>query len=79
MQLWIDRIWEYIRVDYEMDGLITDIITGEMMFKVIGEKDLNTVMDAKKLHKAQYRAAKKKGRMDRLDGYNYQRILDIIE
>lgn len=78
MQPWIDRIWEYIRVDYEMAGLIPDIITGEMMFKVIGEKELYTLADAKKLHKAQYSAAQYKARMDRPDGYSYQRMLDIL-
>ncbi len=51
MKEWIDRVWEYIRVDFEMARLIPDLITREVMFRIIGEKLFYTISDAPKLHK----------------------------
>jgi hypothetical protein len=78
MKGWIDQKWEYIRVDFEMSGLVPDLITGEVMFKLIGEKDLYTLADARKLHKNRYSAAQYKVRMDRPGGYSYSRMLEIF-
>ncbi|MGB9649964.1 MAG: hypothetical protein WCB44_33360, partial [Stellaceae bacterium] len=54
MRPWINRIWEYIRLDFEMAGLIPELITEEVMFRIIGQKELYTIEDARRLHKNQY-------------------------
>jgi hypothetical protein len=78
MKAWIDQIWEYIRVDFEMAGLIPDLITGDVMFKIIGNKDLYTPEDARKLHKNQNSRDKYLSLMDRPNGYSYTRMLEIF-
>jgi hypothetical protein len=78
MKGWIDRVWEYIRLDFEMAGLIPDLITGDVMSSIIGSKDVYTISDARKLHKQQYTAAEYRVRMDRPDGYSYARMLEIF-
>ena len=78
MKEWIDRVWEYIRVDFEMAELIPDLITREVMFRIIGEKLFYTISDARKLHKNQYTVAQYQTRMDRPDGYSYPRMLEIF-
>lgn len=50
----INRIWEYIRLDFEMAGLVPELITEEVMFRIIGQKELYTIEDARRLHKNQY-------------------------
>jgi len=78
MAPWINRIWDYIRVDFEMASLVPDLITSEIMFKIIGERDLYTLMDARRLHKNQYRIIEYRARMDRPDGYSQPRMLEIF-
>ena len=78
MKGWIDRVWEYIRSDFEMAGLIPDLITGEVMFRIVGKKDLYTIADARRLHKNQYTAVQYQARMDRPNGYSCGRMLDIF-
>jgi hypothetical protein len=39
MKPWIERIWEYIRIDFEPAGVVPDLITAAIMFKIIGKKD----------------------------------------
>lgn len=79
MKDWIDRIWEYIRVDFEMAELVPNLITVDVMFRLIGNNDLYTRADARKLHKYQYSAAEYAARMDRPDGYSGRRMLEIVK
>jgi hypothetical protein len=78
MKPWIDEKWEYIRLDFEMAGLVPELITADAMFKIIGEKDLYTYADARRIHKNQYKLAEYRACMDRQNGYSQTRMLDIF-
>jgi hypothetical protein len=78
MKPWIDAIWAYIRPDWEMAGLVPELITADIMFNVIGQKDLYSYVDAKRLHKNQYSAIDYRAKMDRPGGYSQTRMLDIF-
>ena len=78
MKPWIDEKWEYIRLDFEMAGLVPELITADLMCRIIGEKDLYTYADARRLQKNQYKLAEYRARMDRPNGYSQTRMLDIF-
>lgn len=78
MKPWIDEKWEYIRVDFEMANLVPELVTAEVMFGIIGEKDLYTYAEARLLHKSQYKLSEYRARMDLPHGYSQARMLEIL-
>jgi hypothetical protein len=78
MKPWIDATWAYIKPDWEMAGLVPELITAEVMFRIIGQQDLYTYEDARRLQKNQYSAADYRARMDRPEGYSQIRMLEIF-
>lgn len=78
MRPWINRIWEYIRLDFEMAGLIPELITEEVMFRIIGQKELYTIEDARRLHKNQYDQKRYQVLMDQPNAYSSARMLEIV-
>ncbi|MDP4005162.1 hypothetical protein [Methylobacterium sp. NEAU K] len=75
---WIDRIWDYIKRDFELAELAPGELSIETMFSILGRKDHYTALDARKLHKMQYSAAKYKELMDMDGGYSPERMLEIF-
>jgi hypothetical protein len=51
MAPWISEKSEYIRVDLAMAEIVPGLITADVMTRIIGEKELYTLEDARKLHK----------------------------
>lgn len=78
MKAWIDRIWEYIRADFAMAGLIPDLIDEKIMVQIVGSKDIYTLEDARRVQKNQYNAAEYLERMDLSGGYSRTRMLQIF-
>lgn len=78
MAPWIARIWEYIRVDFEMAQLAPALITSEVMYRIIGEKDQYSLEDARRLQKNQLSARRYKELMDLDEGYSPERMIEIF-
>jgi hypothetical protein len=78
MAPWISEKSEYIRVDLAMAEIVPGLITADVMTRIIGEKELYTLDDARKLHKNQYSLRKYRSLMDYPNGYSIERMLEIF-
>ncbi len=78
MAPWVKQKEEYIRVDFELAKIVPDLITLDVLYQVLGKKDVYTVPDARLLHKRQYTAAQYLEQCDLKDGFSPQRMLAIL-
>ncbi|MGE5548243.1 MAG: hypothetical protein ACM33T_15160 [Solirubrobacterales bacterium] len=78
MAPWVREKWEYIRRDFEMAKVVPPLITMEAMLRVIGDKEVYSREDAKRLHKNQYGAQQYTEAMDVPNGYSRARMLEIF-
>jgi hypothetical protein len=67
MAPWIEEKWQYIKADFQLAQHVPGLITEEIMYSIIGVKEVYSRADARKLNKAQYSAAK------------YHELMDVIE
>lgn len=88
MAPWIEEKWQYIKPDFELAQHVPGLIGLETMYSIIGQKELYTLADARKLHKAQFSAAHYADLMDRKEvhkgkekpsGYTPARMLEILK
>ncbi len=79
MAPWVREKEEYIRVDFELAKAVPDLITLEILYHVLGKKDIYTVQDAQLLHKRQYTAAQYLEQRDLPGGYSPERMLAILK
>jgi hypothetical protein len=79
MEPWITEKWNYIKADFEMAKHVPAHITLETMFGIMGEKEIYTKGDARKLHKNQMTAAQYDARKDLAEGYSPSRMLEIFK
>jgi hypothetical protein len=79
MAPWVKEKEEYIRVDFELAKTVPDLITLEILYQVLGKKDIYTVQDAQLLHKRQYTAAQYLEQCDLPKGYSPVRMLAILK
>lgn len=75
---WIREKWEYVRPDFQMATEVPPLITAEAMARIIGDKEVYSRSDAKKLHKNQYSALRYTELMDLPNGYSRGRMLEIF-
>ena len=87
MAPWIEEKWQYIKPDFELSKHVPQLISLQTMHSIIGEKDIYTLIDARKLHKAQFTAARYSQMMDVTKdvngrekplGYSPARMLEIL-
>jgi len=64
MAPWIEEKWRYIKADFDLAQHIPHLLFLPTMYSIIGSKEIYTVADAKRLHKAQYSAVKYAELMD---------------
>lgn len=79
MEPWITDKWTYIKADFEMAKHVPSHITLATMFEIMGEKQLYTKTDARKLHKNQLSAVEYEEKMDAPSGYSPERMLEIFK
>jgi hypothetical protein len=75
MAPWVKEKEEYIRVDVELAKTVPSLITREILYQVLGEKDVYTVQDARLLHKRQYTSSQYLEQRDLQNGYSPERML----
>lgn len=79
MATWIDKKEAYIAPDFELAKLIPNELNLGHLNAIVGEKEIYTLEDAKRLNKKQYKIAKYKELMDLANGYSPERMLDILK
>ena len=79
MRPWIEEKWNYIKADFELAKHVPPTLNLAVMYEVLGEKEIYTASDAKKLHKNQMTAAEYKKALDLPDGYSPMRMLSIFQ
>lgn len=79
MSTWINEKADYIAPDRQMSELAAEKLELADMYSVIGQKDVYTYEDAKKLHKNQYNRAQYEELKDVEGGYSPVRMLQIFK
>lgn len=78
MQPWIEQKARYIEDDFKLAQYVPTLITKEVMYRILGEKTVYSLEDAKKLQKKQYTADEYRKRKDVPEGYSPERMLSIL-
>ncbi len=88
MASWVEEKWNYVKADFALAQHVPDLIPIEIMYSIVGVRDIYTLADAKKLHKAQYSKSRYIERMDIIGtvrgrdkpiGYSPERMLAILK
>lgn len=64
MKIWVDKMWEYVRQDYETAEIAAEKMTQFDVFRLFGKKNKYTLDDAKSVQKNQLTAKQYLDRMD---------------
>lgn len=79
MAPWIGLKEEYIRVDLQLAGCVPSLIHLDLLYDLLGQKDLYGTEDARLLQKRQYSKALYQERRDLPGGYSPNRMLEILK
>ena len=79
MKPWIDSKAEYIAPDFSLAAHASQKLTLEDLYSIVGEKEVYTEEDAKKLQKKQYSAAQYLALRDNGSGYTPAKMLSILQ
>lgn len=79
MSTWIEGKAEYIRADVKLASLVGRKIDEGMLKDILGEKQVYSLDDARRLHKKQYTVAEYRSAMDVENGYSKQKMLEILK
>lgn len=79
LEPWLKSKEEYIRPDYVLSSIVPEKLTLNEMYQIIGDKDIYTLDDAKKIQKQQYKKEQYLEMMDLKNGYSKNRMLRIIQ
>lgn len=79
MSAWIKEKEDYITPDFELAKIAHSNLTFEHLKLIVGDKEIYTLEDAKKLQKKQYKIAEYRALMDVENGYSQQKMLEILK
>lgn len=79
MTKWISEKEAYILSDYKLAQIAPELLTIDILYEIIGEKDLYTLEDAKSIQKKQYTAQQYRAKMDLPNAYSPQKMLAILK
>jgi len=79
MESWLELKEEYIKPDYVISELAPNRLELSDLYTVVGEKDIYSFQDAKKLHKQQYSQSDYESLMDVKEGYSQNQMLSILK
>lgn len=78
MDEWVKEKERYVKLDFELARRVPDLITVEVMFKLLGRKNVYTLDDCRIVQKKQFSANQYREEMDLEDGYSQGRMLEIL-
>ena len=79
MSGWITEKWNYVRPDYELAKLVPSLVTMEQLYSLLGNKEIYSLDDAKKIQKKQYKITEYRALMDVPEGYSKHKMLEILK
>lgn len=79
MAQWISEKEAYILSDYKLAQLVPELLTVDVLYEILGQKNLYTLKDARSLQKKQYATQQYRDKMDLAQGYSPERMLSILK
>lgn len=79
MTPWIEEKEAYIIYDYRLAQLVPELLSIELLYDILGQKEYYTLEDAQKLQKRQYSSQEYRQRMDMEGGYSPTRMLSLLQ
>lgn len=78
MAPWIEKIWQYIKPDFELSDAVPQLVGIDTLYRLLGNKNVYTLEDAKRLQKKQYTVSRYAELKDSPEGYSPERMLEIL-
>jgi hypothetical protein len=79
MTYWISEKEAYILADYKLAQLVPELLTIDVLYDILGQKNVYTLEDARSLQKKQYTTKKYFEKMDLTQGYSPEKMLSILK
>jgi len=79
MGKWIHEKEAYILPDYKLAQLAPELLTLNVLYEILGQKQIYTLEDARRLQKKQYTIQQYRHQMDLFQGYSPERMLAILK
>ncbi|WP_044210209.1 hypothetical protein [Coleofasciculus chthonoplastes] len=79
MEKWISEKEAYILADYKLAQLAPELLTLNVLYEILGQKQIYTLEDARRLQKKQYTIQQYRHQMDLFQGYSPERMLSILK
>lgn len=79
MAPWISEKSAYVASDYKIAQLIPELININLLYEIVGKKEVYTLEDAQSLQKRQYTIQEYRNKMDLEFGYSPDRMLSILK
>jgi len=79
MKPWIYEKADYVKPDFELSEIISDKLSLEDLYSILGKKEKYTLKDAQLLQKKQYSKEKYLKMMDVKGGYTPKKMLQILK
>lgn len=79
MEPWIREKEAYIYSDYQLAQYTPKLLDIAVLYKILGQKNIYSLEDVKKLHKRQYTLLEYQKQMDLEQGYSPARMLAILQ
>jgi hypothetical protein len=79
MAPWIREKEDYVRPDSVLEHSAPKLLTHDVLAQILGEKDIYTLEDARRVWKKQWTTAEYREAQDRSGGYSPERMLGILQ
>ncbi|MEQ8996128.1 MAG: hypothetical protein RID53_06430 [Coleofasciculus sp. B1-GNL1-01] len=79
MEKWISDKKAYILPDYTLAQFAPELLTLNLLYEILGQKQVYTLEDARRLQKKQYTIQQYRNQMDLNQGYSPERMLSILK
>ena len=79
MTQWINEKEAYILSDYKLAQFAPELLTIDILYEILGKKDVYTLEEARSLQKKQYTTKQYFDTMDLNQGYSPERMLSILK
>ncbi|MEB3283635.1 MAG: hypothetical protein VKK42_32400 [Lyngbya sp.] len=76
---WIQEKERYVEFDYLLAVITPELLNLSNLYQILGEKEIYSFEDAKRLHKKQYSRQEYREKMDLPNGYSPERMLRILK
>ena len=79
MNPWIEEKAKYISLDYQLANLVPESIGKDILYQILGQKQVYSLEDARQIQKKQYSIQQYREQMDLETGYSPEIMLSILQ